>query len=211
MASNEIACEDIFFLRKTSMDSQATKPHLRLYLDTADVKQWQTWLPTGLFYGVTCNPILLQQADIVCQISSIKALTQQALQLGAQEVHMQAWGSSTAALYEVGQALGSIDPKVIVKIPATQIGTAAASKLIQNGIPITITAVYAVHQVLIAAAIGARYAAPYLGRINDLGRTGRTELAMMQEALNGVNSTTRLLTASIREVEDISFFSGSRR
>ncbi|WP_267901108.1 hypothetical protein [Dulcicalothrix desertica] len=30
---------------------------IRLFLDTADTQQWEHWLPTGLFYGVTTNPM----------------------------------------------------------------------------------------------------------------------------------------------------------
>lgn len=177
---------------------------LSLYLDTAEMTQWQTWLPTGLFYGVTCNPVLLQQAGISCQVQTLAALAQQALKLGAQEVHLQAWGDSAAQLETIGRSLASIDSRIVVKLPATQIGTTAAKALIHSGVPVTLTAIYAVHQVVIAAAIGASYAAPYLGRMNDLGRDGRADLAKMQQVLNGVGSQTRLLTASIREIEDIS-------
>ncbi|MGB3299112.1 MAG: transaldolase family protein [Phormidesmis sp.] len=177
---------------------------LSLYLDTAEMTQWQTWLPTGLFYGVTCNPALLQQAGISCQVQTLAALAQQALKLGAQEVHLQAWGDSAAQLETVGRSLASIDSRIVVKLPATQIGTTAAKALIHSGVPVTLTAIYTVHQVVIAAAIGASYAAPYLGRMNDLGRDGRADLAKMQQVLNGVGSQTRLLTASIREIEDIS-------
>ena len=178
---------------------------LRLYLDTADTALWQTWLPTGLFYGITCNPLLLERADVSCDLSTLAGITKQALALGAKEIHLQAWGDSVESLTATGLALGKISPNVVVKLPATQIGTTAASTLIkQNNIPVTLTAIYAVHQVLIAAAIGASYAAPYLGRISDAGRDGRAELSAMQQALDGVGSSTRLLTASIRAVDDIS-------
>jgi transaldolase len=177
---------------------------LSLYLDTAEVTQWQTWLPTGLFHGVTCNPILLERAGIPCQLTTLETLAREAFQLGAQEVHLQAWGNTAAHLRRIGQELGKLDRRIVVKLPATQTGTTAAAALIHEGIPVTLTAIYAVHQVLIAAAIGASYAAPYLGRISDLGQDGRSVLATMQQALNGVGSSTRLLSASIRQIEDIS-------
>ncbi|MEM9091774.1 MAG: transaldolase family protein [Cyanobacteria bacterium P01_F01_bin.53] len=179
------------------------KPHLRLYLDTADVTEWQNWLPTGLFYGVTCNPLLLERAGVTCSADTLKGLAQQGFELEAQEVHLQAWGDSSGDLLHMGQILGGIDPRIVVKLPATQQGTTAAKTLIQDRIPVTITAVYTVHQALIAAAIGAHYAAPYLGRINDSGKDGHQEVTLMQQALNGVRSETRLLTASIRNMTDI--------
>ena len=73
-------------------------------------------------------------------------------------------------LFVVVRARGRIDRRVLVKLPATQAGTTAAKLLVKAGIPVTLPAVYSVHQVLIAAALGASYVAPYLGRMNDAGR-----------------------------------------
>ena len=177
---------------------------LRLYLDSADANAHQKWLPTGLFYGVTCNPLLLERSGVFCDTGELIALAKHAFSLGSQEVHLQAWGDSLESLLRTGRILGHAHPRIVVKLPATQLGATVARLLIKEGISVTLTAVYAVHQVLIAAALGAKYAAPYLGRIEDAGRDGRAEVAMMQKMLNGVNSQTRLLTASIRQVEDIS-------
>ncbi|MBE9060007.1 transaldolase family protein [cf. Phormidesmis sp. LEGE 11477] len=178
-------------------------PNLRLFLDTADTAAWEKWLPTGMFYGVTCNPLLLERAGVECEPSALKSIAQKAFDLGMQEVHLQAWGDSVPALLNIGNLLSSFDKRIVVKLPATQPGTTAAKMLIRSGIPVTLTAVYSIHQVLIAAAIGASYVAPYLGRIDDLGRDGFAEVATMQQVLKGVGSTTRVLTASIRNVEDI--------
>ncbi|MEO1623302.1 MAG: transaldolase family protein [Cyanobacteria bacterium J06632_3] len=187
-----------------SAQSIFSYPHLRLYLDTADVSAWQTWLPTGLFYGVTCNPSLLAKAKVPCEPGHLKAMAQTAFDLGAQEVHLQAWGDSVVDLLRVGQRLGDADERIVVKLPATREGTTAAKALVQSSIPVTLTAVYAVHQALIAAAVGASYVAPYLGRMNDAGQDGREVIATMQQILQNVSSSTRILTASIRNIEDIS-------
>lgn len=180
---------------------------LRLYLDTADIHQWETWMPTGMFYGVTSNPTLLERAQVSCSVGSLRDLARHAFRLGAKEVQMQTWGSTVQNLVETGQAISAIDPRIVVKVPITQLGTEAGSKLVAAGARVTLTAVYAQHQVLIAAAIGAEYVAPYLGRISDSGRNGRDELVAMQRSLDGVNSPTRILTASIRQVEDIAVLS----
>lgn len=181
---------------------------LRLYLDTADIKHWETWLPIGIFYGVTSNPLLLERAQVPCTLDTLTQLTAKALSLGAQEVQLQTWGDTKQALITTGQALAKIDPAVVVKVPITQLGTEVAAALINDGVRVTMTAVYDVPQILIAAALGADYAAPYLGRINDLGRNGREDLAKMQRALDGLKSSTRILTASIRKPEDISYLAG---
>ena len=60
-------------------------------------------------------------------------------------------------------------------------------------------ACYAPHQALSAAALGAAYVAPYLGRLDDAGRDGAAEVGQMQAALRAVGAPTRLLVASIRD------------
>lgn len=186
-----------------TMSSASSK--LRFYLDTADTEQWKAWLPSGIFYGVTSNPLLLERANQPCTLANLTELAGQALEFGMQEVQIQTWGESVAALVERGQAIAAIDSRIVVKVPVTQTGTTAAAQLIAQGIPVTLTALYAVHQALIGASLGAHYVAPYLGRINDLGQNGRETLATMQRALSGVDSETRILAASIRTIGDIPF------
>ncbi len=57
----------------------------------------------------------------------------------------------------------------------TKIGTKAASKLIAQETRVTLTRAYAIHQVLIAAALGADYIASYLDKIaaTDFEQTAR--------------------------------------
>ena len=73
----------------------------------------------------------------------------------------------------------------------------------------TFTACYEVHQVLVAAALGATYIAPYLGRINDQGHDGMAEVIAMQRCLEGVGSSVRLLAASLRQPGELSELAGA--
>ena len=178
--------------------------HLRLLLDSADPLAWEEWLPSGLFQGVTTNPTLLLRAARPCRLDELERLTREVLDRGMQEIHLQAWGDDADHLAACGAALAALAPgRVLVKLPITRGGTEAARRLIDTGVPVTFTACYAVPQVLVAAALGARYIAPYLGRIGDLGRDGHADLIAMQQALDGVGATTRLLVASLRDPTDL--------
>ena len=177
---------------------------LRLFLDSADPGAWERWLPTGLFFGVTTNPTLLKKANQPCELGHLRQLSGRALALGAQELHLQAWGGTASELLNCGSGLHAIAPnRVVVKVPVTTSGAEAAKELISQGIPITFTACYEPAQVLVAAALGAHYIAPYLGRISDLGRDGHGELIAMQRCLDGVGSSVRLLVASLRHPSDL--------
>ena len=177
---------------------------LRLFLDSADPEAWSQWLPSGLFHGITTNPTLLKQAGQPCCLEHLRELSQRAQDLGCRELHLQAWGGDAASYLACGRQLAALAPgQITVKLPVTRPGAAAAQALIAADVPVTLTACYEVPQVLIAAALGAAYIAPYLGRINDQGRDGEAELVAMQRCLEGLGSSVRLLVASLRQPADL--------
>ena len=65
---------------------------MRLYLDTANTQDWAQLLPLGVFYGITTNPLLAQRAGLDYAQSDWRGLLAHAKALGAQELHLQAFG-----------------------------------------------------------------------------------------------------------------------
>jgi transaldolase len=92
--------------------------------------------------------------------------------------------------------------EVVVKIPATREGFAAAAQLAERGVAVTMTAVYEPEQVVWSVMVGATYAAPYMGRMGDAGRDAPAEIGIMQRLLElyrGVaGGDLRLIVASVR-------------
>lgn len=175
----------------------------RLFIDTAIREDIETWLATGLFHGVTTNPTLLAAAKVPCTIEALKDLAADAFTFGAAELQVQTWGRSVETMLRHGRLLAAISPHIVVKVPITREGAIAASFLKSEGIRVTLTAVYAPHQALAAAALGADYAAPYLGRMNDAGRDGFGAIEAMQEIVRGTGSAMRILVASLRSPDDL--------
>lgn len=175
----------------------------RLFLDSADRNEWADLLPSGLFYGVTTNPTILAATGLACTPPILADLVRDALACGIREIQVQSWGSTAGRLAEAGLRLAELDPRVVVKVPITRAGLEAVSVLHRNGVRTTLTAIYAAHQALTAAAAGAAYAAPYVGRIGDLGRDALAEVSHMRRILDAIRSPTRLLAASIRTRDDL--------
>ena len=171
---------------------------MRLYLDTADREAAEDLLGTGLFTGLTTNPTILQRSGL--GVGDAPAIYDWAVAAGATEVFFQAWGEDTATLVERGEELRSLGDEVVVKVVASRAGSAACAQLSARGIPTLLTAVYAPGQAIVAAAAGATYIAPYLGRLNDAGRDGIAEVTAMQEVLRATGSATKILLASIRDI-----------
>jgi TalC/MipB family fructose-6-phosphate aldolase len=171
---------------------------VRLYLDTADRAAAEDLLATGLFAGLTTNPTILQRAGL--GVAAAPAIYRWATAAGAREVFFQAWGEDSATLLDRGLALRELGPEVVVKLVASRAGATACAALAARGVPTLLTAVYAPGQALVAAAAGATYIAPYLGRLDDAGRDGLAEVTAMQEVLSATASPTKILLASIRDV-----------
>ena len=201
----------------------------RLFLDTADTSVWEELLPLGIFHGVTTNPTLLERANQACTISNLHALAQKAFSMtttttattstaatGASCCHefmCQAWGSTAEEMYEIGMALSQPDrDRIVIKVPVTTEGTKAAAMLMrQGGVRVCLTACYNSHQAIVASGIGAEYIAPYLGRMTDSGKDGLLECQRMEEIVRGMNSSTRILVASIRDVESMAILMSTNK
>ena len=176
---------------------------IRLLLDTADRSEWERLLPSFPFSGVTTNPTLLRRAGLRCDLETIGELARTAFALGTEEMQAQGWGATTDELLRTGEAIATIDRRMVVKLPATREGVAAARRLIANGATVTLTAVYHPHQVLTAAALGCRYAAPYYGRMGDEGLAAAYDIATMLTITK--DTRTRVLVASLRAAADLAF------
>ena len=169
-----------------------------LYLDSADLVELRRCLPHPVVHGVTTNPTLLKRAGVARQ--GLVALLEQLLKLGARQVQAQVQSPDAGGmLADADGLLRHFDPgQLVVKIPATREGFAAGAALTGRGVPVTYTAVYAAEQAHFAAQLGAAYAAPYLGRLQDSGVDGLALVAQMQALLTQRSAPTRLLVASVR-------------
>jgi transaldolase len=170
----------------------------RLYVDSADPEQVGRLLAAGVVHGVTTNPTILERGGRTA--SEIPELHDRWIAQGAHEVFFQTWGGDRAALLRNAARLLALGDQVVVKVPATGDGFAAASELVAEGAPVLVTAVYTAAQALACASIGVRYIAPYLGRMRDAGLDGTALISRMQAVCEG--SATDVLAASLRSPQD---------
>lgn len=177
-----------------------SEARFHLYLDSADLSELRACLPNPVVYGVTTNPTLMKRAGITW--SKLPDFVRACFDLGVTAVQTQVFSADAAGMLADAAILERLaDPgQIVIKIPATRDGLTAGARLIGEGIPVTFTAVYALEQALFAAQLGAAYAAPYLGRLQDAGVDGLALIRQMQELLQQESDgeTTRLLVASIR-------------
>jgi transaldolase len=183
----------------------------RFFLDTADPNEWDKWLPTGIFTGVTTNPLLLERAQQPCTVPHLHTLCHRALQ-HVDEIMVQTWAGisedAVAAMYQRGMELSAPSrDKIVIKVPTTFEGTQVASQLIQSGCRVCLTVGYdPPKQALLATTVGAEYLAPYHGRLADQWQspTQATQACIhAHQVVQGLKGHTRILVASLRSTDTL--------
>jgi transaldolase len=175
---------------------------VRIYIDSADIAAIRAALASGYVYGVTTNPTLLRRAGV--RQAAVPGLAQAALAQGAREIHLQTYAPDTRGMIDEGATLARLDPaRVVVKIPATAAGYAAAAVLHAAGVRVTLTAVYTVRQAILAGSVGAAYIAVYLGRSRDAGLDPFGLVGQMQRVLDAQRLPVEILAASVRDPAEV--------
>jgi transaldolase len=163
---------------------------MKLFLDVADTDCWVDLAGTGLFSGITTNPLLIQRAGLKTSIETYRTLYDQAMKLNYPCIQLQVFGRDWL---QCAQSIASIGPEVFIKIPANRKGLEVASKL---NVPdrITLTTVYSVGQVIAAEALQVAYTAPYYARLRDAIENADALFDQMQN----VAFETELIVASLQ-------------
>ncbi|TDQ84439.1 transaldolase [Dongia mobilis] len=174
----------------------------RLFIDSAKPQEWDLARARGWLHGVTTNPLIIQRAGLRVELATARDLVEAAKERALAEIQLQVTGHGAEEMLASGRALRALWGHVTVKVPATAAGFAAATQLIRDGAHVTITACYSAQQTMLAAAIGARYVAPYYARMLDAGLDADERLDAMQR-IAGQQQNLSVLVASIRSVDQL--------
>ena len=193
--------------KRTSM-----RGSVKLFLDSADESEWRKWLPTGLFFGVTTNVQLLEKSETLAtandedfSFQTLLDLVDAALEYeSVNEVHVPSWGLDSDEIWKNGIVLAKNDPqRIVVAVPCTFEGVKAANALVADGARVQISGVFAPHQALMAAAIGASYVAPTFGKMYDAGRDGFKATEEMMKTITKCGSESKILVKNVRSAVDL--------
>jgi len=177
-----------------------------LYIDTANIVDWAELMPTGLFRGITTNPLLAKRAGLTYPEINWADMAMRAADLRATQLHAQVFGPEAgwvdwaASLYAHGEAAGI---QTVVKVPLTGGGIRMLPSIRALGGPILVTAAYDAKQMFVACALGADYIAPYFGRMLEKGLPAYEAMANMRAIGQSAGGKTRILVASLRDTDQM--------
>jgi TalC/MipB family fructose-6-phosphate aldolase len=178
---------------------------MALYVDSAFLNDIMDVAQTVPLVGVTTNPSILLAAQTKGQVLSPLELLRELLKLVEGNIFMQPGATGETEMHRQALSYIEVDPlRVIPKIPMTHIGMRVARRLKREQRRLAFTAVTSVTQAYSAATTAADYIIPYYGRLERAGIDAGQRISEMAEVLHNAGGTTRILTASIKSVDDAS-------
>ena len=172
---------------------------MKFFLDTANIKEIEALLPTGMIDGITTNPSLIAKEGL-----KIQDVIKEICSMISGPVSAEVISLDHEGMYTEGLDLSKIAKNVVIKVPLTQNGLIACRNLRAQDVDVNVTLCFSATQALLAAKAGATYISPFIGRLDDIGQNGT---ALIQDILqiykNYPNLKTQVLAASIRNAEHV--------
>lgn len=166
---------------------------MKLFIDTADITEIERIASWGVLAGVTTNPSLLANVE-----GSADDIYRRICDLVDGSVSAEVTAETATEMVTEGRRLAGIHPNVTVKLPTSAAGLRATHELSQDGIAVNMTLCFTASQALLAAAAGARYVSPFVGRYDDIGNDGIEALREVVDALFATEYDVQVIAASIR-------------
>lgn len=167
---------------------------MRFFLDTANLDEVRTAHSWGVIAGVTTNPTLVAKEGGVDFHTRIREIAETV----NGPVSAEAVSLETDKLVEEAKVLAAIHPQVVVKVPMCRSGLGAVKELANLGIRTNVTLVFSANQAVLAAAAGATYVSPFIGRLDDIGEDGVQLVAEIAGIFDAYAIETQIIAASVR-------------
>ena len=173
---------------------------MKLFLDTANVKEIDERLETGVISGITTNPTLIKKSgrepdDVYADLIR---------DIGVKDLSIEVDGHDAEALIQNGIKYGKLwIHEATIKLPCTVEGIKACKTLSYMGLRVNMTLVFSVSQAILCALAGATYVSPFVGRLDDNGHDGIGLIRDIAKVFCHNRSETKILAASIRDAATV--------
>lgn len=168
---------------------------MKIFLDTAQIDDIKTWMPTHMVDGVTTNPSLIAKSgqdikEVIREICNLVPNGPVSAEVTAQDYE---------TMMKEAEILRKLGDNVAIKVPLTVDGLRACHALSHDGTLVNVTLCFTSNQALLAAKSGAAFISPFMGRLDDLSDDG---FDLIQDIVTVLDQypqfQTEVLAASIR-------------
>ena len=171
---------------------------MKLFIDSANVDEIREIASWGVLAGVTTNPSLAakEKRDFTEMLSEICAIVDG-------DVSAEVVATDTAGMLAEAEPLLAVSEKITIKLPLTPDGLGACRALSDRGVRTNVTLCFSPTQAILAAAAGATYVSPFVGRVDDVANDGISLLEDICAVFATHGYTTKVLAASLRPPQHV--------
>ena len=166
---------------------------MKIFIDTANIKEIIEVNELGILDGVTTNPTLVAREG-----RDFKETIKEICEIVNGPVSAEAVSLEKDGMIKDAHELSKIHSNVVIKIPMTPEGLKAVSVLAEENIRTNVTLIFSPNQALLAAKAGASFVSPFVGRLDDLGEFGMGIIEEIVEIFGNYSFQTEIIVASIR-------------
>ena len=171
---------------------------MKLYLDTANIKEIQEGATLGQIDGVTTNPSLVAREG-----RSFKEMLLEICHLINGPISAEVVETEADAMIKEGRELAKVHTNIVVKVPLILEGLRATKALAAEGIRVNVTLCFSPAQALLAAKAGAWCVSPFIGRLDDVSLNGMELIRQILTIYDNYDFTTQVLVASVRTPQQV--------
>ncbi|MBQ8732053.1 MAG: fructose-6-phosphate aldolase [Oscillospiraceae bacterium] len=168
---------------------------MQFFIDTANVADIRKAEAMGIISGVTTNPTLIAREgrDFIEVVKEISGIVDGPI--SAEVISLEAEGMVREAK-ELFAKIGN--PNLVIKIPMCSEGLKAVKELSAMGMHTNVTLIFSAAQALLAAAAGATYVSPFVGRLDDYGYCGIDLISEIADIFRTQQIDCKIIAASTR-------------
>lgn len=168
---------------------------MKLFIDSAEIKELELAAKSGLIDGVTTNPSLVAKSGV-----KFEDLLKRICELIDGPVSAEVTGTQAPEMITEGRTLAKIHKNIVIKLPLTFEGLKACKVFSAEGTKTNVTLCFTPVQAMMAAKAGATYISPFVGRLDDIGQNGMDLIRDIHQVYKNYGYSTQILAASIRHV-----------
>lgn len=166
---------------------------MKIFIDTANIKEIKEAVSWGIVDGVTTNPSLIAKEgrDFITVVKEICEIVDGPI--SAEVISLDAEG-----MVKEARPLAKIHKNIVIKIPITKEGLKATKVLSKEGIRVNMTLIFSPSQALLAAKSGASFVSPFVGRLDDISERGMELIKNIKAIFTNYGIRTEIIVASVR-------------
>jgi len=167
---------------------------MKIFIDSADVKEIKEVASWGILDGVTTNPSLVAKTG-----RETKECVTEITQIVDGPISVEVISTDATGMVKEAEEWAKINPKnITIKIPMCLEGLKAVKVLAGKNIKTNVTLVFSPNQALLAAKAGATFISPFVGRLDDISHFGMEIINDIVQIYSNYGFTTEIIVASVR-------------